>query len=174
MANIDSPHGCRQIGHIFGVQPEVQEYTKPSSYGTALLIGDVVTQVTAGTLEILTTPGTTVSTGVNLNYGAASTATTHLVYSDPFTLYEAQDNSDTDGFVLADAGGNVNIECSAGSSVTKISGHELDESTHSTTATLDFHLRKLYAHPNNEYGAWGRWEIAFNMHRAATGTVGLG
>jgi hypothetical protein len=152
----------------------LSEYIKVVGYGTALFIGDVVTQVTAGGLEILTTPGTTVPTGVNANYGAASTATTHYVYSDPFTIFEGQDDGDTDGFALADMGSNANVVTGTGNSVTKISGHEIDEGTINTTNSLDLHIRRLFPYPGNNYGeSNGDFEVCFNSHRAHGLTVGL-
>jgi hypothetical protein len=91
-----------------------------------------------------------------------------------------QDNSDTDGFAAADAGGNVDIEfttVAVASNAAKISINELDESTMSTTSTLQCHLRRLYnyadASGSNAYGAWSRWEVSFNNHRRTTGVVGL-
>jgi hypothetical protein len=176
MANIDNPHGFAPIGHLFGVDPEVAEFNKVVGYGTAIFINDSVHRVADGSIEATATnftPGTTNVSGVALNYGALSTATTHLVIVDPFEVYEAQDNNDTDGFTAADLGLNVNLEANAGSTTTKQSGHELDESTAAVTATLDLHLMKLLAIANNAHGAWGRYEVTFNKHRYHSGSAGI-
>ncbi len=178
MANIDNPHGLRCIGHMFGVQPEIEQMDKDAS-GGVLYQNDTVVQETDGNITI-GAAGAAIS-GVNTNYGKTGEASTHLVIVDPFAIFEAQDNNDTDGFDSADRGGNVDIEFTTAvvaSNPSKISLNELDESTFSTTATLQCHLRKLYSYQDahngaNAYGANGRWEVSFNNHRRMTGVVGL-
>jgi len=175
MANVDNPHGFRVIGHMFGVSPEVESMSKDASEGTALFINDLIVQETDG--NIAKGAASAALSGVNLNHGAASTLTTHLIVCDPWVIGEMQDNSATDGFAAADAGGNLDAEFNAGSATTKISGHELGEASFSTTNTLQFHLRRLYNYADasgaNAYGGWGRWEVSFNNHRRTTGVVGL-
>jgi len=178
MANVDNAHGMRIIGHMFGVGPEVEQMDKDSG-GGVLYVNDVIVQETDGNIAI-GAAGAAVS-GVNLNYGATGVASTHLVVVDPFIIGEMQDNNDTDGFAAADRGGNVDIEfttAAVASVPTKISLNEMDESTFSTTNTLQLHLRRLYNYADafngaNAYGAFSRWEVSFNNHRRATGVVGL-
>lgn len=176
MPNTDDPHGLRPVGHMFGVQPEIEIMDKDASGGN-LFIGDVVVQETDGNITI-GAAGAAVS-GVNLNFSATGVASLkaddkgHMVVVDPMTVFEAQDNGETDGFAAADAGGNVEIEFTAGSTLTKRSGNELDESTLATTATLQLHLRRLFPIQNNALGANGRWEVSFNNHRRLGLTAGL-
>jgi hypothetical protein len=68
---------------------------------------------------------------------------------------------------------NVNLELNAGSALTQLSGHELDESTAATTNTLDVKLLRLFGSPDNAYGAYGRYEIVFNKHRMANAIAGV-
>lgn len=174
MANVDNPHGLSNLGRtLAGGMPTIESFVKAVGFGTALFIGDAIARAADGTIDKTITPGTTLFSGVNLNYGAASTATDHLVVTSPDALFECQDNNDTDGFVAADMGLNVNLELNAGSAVTQLSGHELDESTIQTTATLDVKLIRKYDVPGNEYTAWGRYEIMFNKHRMAPSMVGV-
>ena len=91
----------------------------------------------------------------------------------PDCLYEAQDNADTDGFAAADLGLNVNLELNAGSSTTKISGHELDESTVDVTASLDVHMIELFNVPDNAHGSHARIVVMFNKHRMNPVAVGV-
>lgn len=177
MANPDNPHGLRCIGHMFGVQPEIEQMDKDAS-GGVLYQNDTIVQETDGNITI-GAAGAAIS-GVNTNYGATGVASTHLVIVDPFAIFEAQDNNDTNGFDSADRGGNVDIEfttAAVASNPLKISLNELDESTFQTTNTLQCHLRKLYSYQDasgaNAYGANGRWEVSFNNHRRMTGQVGL-
>lgn len=173
MPNVDNPHGLRPLYRLGGGNPAVEEFDKVVGYGTAIFIHDAVNRVADGSIEVSATPGTTLWSGVALNHGAASTATKHLVLVDPSMVFEAQDNDDTDGLAAEDMGLNINIEKGAGSATTKISGHELDESTLDVTNSLDLHVLKLLAVPDNDYGEHARVEVMFNKHRLAPGVVGV-
>lgn len=175
MANVDNPHGLQLCcGRNYdGGEPVVKWFKKVVGYATAIFNGDAVNRVADGSIEVSATPGTTAYTGVSLNHGAASTLTQHAVVVSPSSLFEAQDNSDTDGFAEADMGLNVNLELNAGSATTKLSGHELDESTATTTNSLDVHMHELFGVPDNAYGAWSRIVVTFNKHRAGLVTAGV-
>jgi hypothetical protein len=170
MANLDNPHGLRCIGTMHGGPPETDQFSKVVGYGTAIFRGDAVNQVADGSIEASATPGTTLYSGVALNYGAASTATDHGVIVDPFAIFEAQ----ADGaLAAADMGLNANLVLTAGSATTKISKHQINSATENTTATLDVKLRKKLNVPDNEWGAYVRIEIVFNKHRAAFAVAGV-
>jgi hypothetical protein len=174
MANADHPYGLRSLGFtIEGGCPFVDEFTKLVGYGTAVFPGDAVNQVASGDIEVSATPGTDDYTGVALDYGAASTATTHRVIVSPGCLFTCQDNNDTDGFALADRGLNGNIELNAGDATKLLSGHELDESSLNTTVTLDLHCHDKLNVPDNAYGANCRVVVTFNKHRMAPDQVGV-
>ena len=175
MSNVDNPHGLRPLGwNLGGGPPIIQYFDKDASEGAAIFMFDAVNREADGNIEANSaTPGTTNYSGVSLNHGAASTLTSHAVIISPDALYEAQDNADSDGFDAADMGLNVNLELNAGSSTTKQSGHELDESTLNTTDTLDVHVLALLAIPDNAYGSHGRFEIVFNKHRMNPSRVGV-
>ena len=175
MANVDNPHGLRPLMRtIEGGFPEIRTFDKDASEAAAIFIWDAVNQEADGNIEANSaTPGTTRFTGVSLNHGAASTLTSHSVIVSPGAIFEAQDNSDTDGFTAADMGLNVNLELNAGSATTFISGHELDESTVNTTATLDIKMLQLLNVPDNAAGAWSRVEVRFNKHRMSPEVAGV-
>jgi hypothetical protein len=174
MPNTDNPHGLRPLMRtLAGGLATIEPFTKAASYGTALFMWDAVARAADGTIDKAITPGTTAYSGVNLNYGAVSTLTDHLVVTSPDALFEAQDNNDTDGLAEADMGLNCNIELNAGSALSQISGHELDESTAATTSSLDVKLLRKWDVPNNAYGSFARIEIVFNKHRMAPATAGV-
>lgn len=180
MANTDAPHGCRMIGTTHGGPPLIENFNKLAAYATAIFRQDVVHQkagdATSGAIiEPFTsaTPGTTDISGVAINHGAASVLTEHAVYVDPNARFEAQDNNDTDGFTAANNGLNGNIEANAGSTATRLSGHELDESTFATAAARDVHLLRLFKAVGNAYGSWARVEFIFNHHRRANNIAGV-
>ena len=174
MANVDNPHGLRPLMRAFGGGAAgIEPFSKVVGYGTALFQFDAVNRVADNSIEASATPGTTLYSGVNLNYGAASKATEHLVITDPDVLFEAQDNSDPTGFVLADMGLNANLELNAGSAITQISGHEINLTGAAVTASLDVHLMRKLDVPDNAYGPHCRVEIMFNKHRMAKAAVGV-
>jgi hypothetical protein len=156
-----------------GGHPLIEKFTKLVGYGTAIFPGDAVNQVASGDLEVSATPGTTLYSGVALDYGAASKATEHLVIVSPGAYFVAQDNNDTDGFAAAERGLNANLELNAGSASKQISGHETDESTYNTTATLDVHLYDKLNVPDNAYGAYCRIVLTFNKHRRNPAVAGV-
>jgi BioD-like phosphotransacetylase family protein len=173
MANVNNPHGLRPIGTIHGGGFEVEEFSKVVGYGTAIFIFDAVNRVADNSIEASATPGTTRYSGVALNFGAASTATTHLVITDPLCLFEAQDNNSTDGIAAADLGLNANLVLTAGDTTNQQSKHQIDEATAAVTATLDVKLRRLFNVPDNAHGANARIEIQFNKHRMTAEVAGV-
>lgn len=174
MANRDNPHGLAPLmRNLSGGCPSVSQYVKDVSMATAIFINDVVNREDDGNLSPGGTPGTTTYQGIALNHGAALTRSNHLVIDDPTALFEAQDDADTDGFAEADMGLNCNLVFGAGSAVTQISGHELDEGTINTTNTLDVKLLRLLEAPDNAYGSHSRIEVLINKHRLNPGLAGV-
>lgn len=182
MANNNFPHGLRPLGvALSGGAPVFEEFTKASGYGTAIFRYDAVNRVADGTIEASASPGTTLYTGVSMNYGVLSTETKHTVCTSPDALYEAQDdgstytapNPDTVGINSQDAGMNANLVLTAGDTTTKQSKHQIAASTLAVTATLDVHILGLLNVPDNDWGQYARCEIVFNKHRMAPASVGV-
>lgn len=170
MANVDNPHGLLPVYSMGGGPLQLEELSKAATYAVALYPGDAVARVADNTLQIPATPGTTRITGVNLGWGAASKATTHLVVVDPLQVFEAQ----ADGSLLeADMGLNANLLYGAGDATTLKSGHEINSATEDVTATLDVHLLKKLDLPDNAYGDYVRLEVLINKHRMASDAVGV-
>jgi hypothetical protein len=170
MANSDNPYGLQYMSMNRGFPPRIRTHIKIATYGTAIFQNDAVHEVNgaatsdpAAAIEpwASATPGTTIPLGVALNYGAASTKTRHHVIVDPDAEYHAQDNDDTDGFVIADMGQRCNIEANAGSTTTGFSGHELDESTLHVSDAKDVLLLRLYPDPLNAFGEHARIIVKF-------------
>lgn len=182
MANRDNPHGFKPTMRTLAGGPgasTVQAH-KLAGYGTALFINDAITRVAAGVkysmaISAAITPGTTPIAGVNLTYGGASLATEHVIIpAAGEQVFEAQDNGDTDGVGFADLNKNFNIELNAGNASTKVSGHEIDESTIAVTATLDGKITGFWRTANNLVGSnFVRCEVIFNRKQFADQTVGL-
>jgi hypothetical protein len=171
MANVNAPFGFRHLYNQGGGSPWVQTFNKLVGYATALFVGDVVYQVASGRdLQHAGTPGTTLPSGVNLQYGAASTATTHTVIVDPRAIFIGQ----ADGSLLeADMGLNANVVLGSGSATTLQSGDQINSATEAITGTLDVHLLQKYPTSNNDYGANVVLECTFNIHRMHPASVGV-
>jgi hypothetical protein len=173
MANNNNPHGLRPLGiSLSGGPAMLDSLSKASGYGTAIFTYDAVNRVADGSIEASATPGTTLYSGVALNYGAASTATDHLVVISPDALYEAQVD-DATGFTAAEMGLNANLLLTAGNATTKVSKHTINHTGVDVTATLDVHLLGLLNVPDNAFGGYARIEICFNKHRMAPAAVGV-
>lgn len=174
MANRDNPHGFRPLMRSVtgGPGAAAMPAHKLVGYGTALFINDVVTRVASGTkptqaISAAITPGTTVIAGVNLIYGAASTATDHIIIPAPFQVFEAQ----IDTAAAADLNKNAAIVLTAGNTGTKISKHSLNGIA--TTNTLDCHVVGIQRSPDNDFGAFARLEIIFNRCQLTDQAVGI-
>lgn len=158
---------------IGGGAPFIDEFQKAASYATALFRYDAVNRVADNTIDTSATPGTTLYSGVVLDRGAASTATTHHVIVSPDALFESQCSGAT-GLLAADMGLNANLILSGGgNAVTGQSGHQIDTTTLAATATLDMHLLGLFNVGDNAFGPYARIEVMFNKHRMAPGVAGV-
>lgn len=173
MANINSPHGCFPLGiNLAGGAPTIEEFTKVVGDGQAIFRYDPVARVAGGAISAASiSPGTTLYSGVALDYGALSTATTHKVITSPDALYEAQ--GDSTGVAAANLGLNANLALNAGDATTKKSGAVINHVGIAVDATLDVHLLRLFANADNVAGAYARVEIVFNKHRMAPASVGV-
>lgn len=174
MANPNAPYGFPPICKSkVGGPVQLNSYVKGSGVGTAIFQNDVVS-IVAGGITPGGTPGTSLYTGVALNYGAASTATSHLVVDDPFQLFEGQEDGVSSALVDAsDVRLNCNFLFSSGDTLLKRSKHQLDGSTAAGTSSLDAKIDHLIADPSNQWGTYARFAIQFNKHdRVTTGTTG--
>lgn len=172
MPNVNNPHGFSPVGYVLGGgPPALVQFSKAASYGTALYPGDLVHQVADGTIESNSaTPGTTRYSGVNLNWGPASTKTEHLVIVDPKCVFEAQAN----GPIAADdLGLNANALLGAGDAAALKSGHQINASTKNTTASLDLKLLRLHPVAGNEFGEYARIQVVINKHRLNPEVAGV-
>jgi len=172
MSNTNNPHGLLPLGlTIGGGAVFIEEFQKAVGYATALFRYDAVNRVADGSIEASATPGTTFYSGVTMNRGAASLATSHAVIVNPDALYEVQ--CGVAGLLVTDMGLNANLVLNAGDAVTGRSGHIINTAGADVTNTLDVHLLQLFNVQGNAYGPYARIEVMFNKHRMAPATVGV-
>lgn len=174
MANADRPNGLHPVRHLMGSPIVANEYSVDSSNATAIFPGDVVIMEADGKIAPYTGTGggnvlgvmaglKDVSGNLSLQYLAASTAGTVLVYDDPYIIFEAQEDDGGTALAATSVGANVDLLATAGSTTTQNSRHELDRSTIATT-TAQCRLLRLVPRVDNAYGDWARWEVILNEH----------
>lgn len=182
MANVNNPFGFRPaMRTTAGGQVSAVAAHKLVGYGTALFINDVVTHAASGTkptacIDAAITPGTTPVLGVNLIWGAASTATDHaVILAENGAVFVCQgDGTGATFLVAASLSKTANIALTAGNATLKLSKHSLSETSLATTATLDLRVRKLFESPDNALGQYARVEVTFNNTMASTQVAGAG
>ena len=167
MANKDAAFGMKPVRMIGGAPYTggQSRYRIAANYGTSIFQGDMVAQVTGGTVEIHADGGTVTVVGVFngcmytdptsgeqvfSNYYPASTNASDLIafiIDDPDVVYEVQAD---DTFPVTDLFGNFDIVyTSAGSTKTGISGSELDVTTGATNTNLPIKAIDISEDPNN-------------------------
>lgn len=179
MANANVPRGLIPYRNFAGQYETgaIGVYYVPSSYGTALYIGDPVDIVSASD-DAIGTPAVQLATvgspilGVMVGiidggpegaiitvtqdkpiYHQASTAGYIAVLEDPNALYWVQDDASTQAVApKLWAGKNADLVAAAGSTVTGFSGWQLAASTVATTNTLDVKIIRPLQEADNVIG----------------------
>lgn len=208
MANNNSPFGFRPVARVGGAPFSTVVYGKPSADTHTIFIGDVVQKKSyaqgsgqialpesvGGTMYLPTiqtgyqgTPGTGPWLGVTMNYGAASTATVHMVNDEVDCIFMAQNNGAANTHSEFPAGetifttspgagknANIDIATNTGSTTTKLSGMMVDNAGVFTTNTLDLRILKVSTiSPNVEGTAYPILEVLINNHFFAPNTAGV-
>lgn len=186
MANIDAPRGFEPIQPNGGSVP-TRRYQITASYATALYLNEPVAQVAGGGIERATAgAGNPIlgsiqgflkdGTGPQSYFPASSTGTWYAeVADDPGQHFVIQEDGAVTPLTAADRGGNVNIIFThAGSTVTGISGAEIDSDSVNTTANFQVRLVDIVDSPDNAIGANAKWIVKINNHQGAPGIVGVG
>jgi hypothetical protein len=192
MANPDYRFGFRPIGHANG-SPWNGRTTRcyvPSGDSTAMFIGDPVVlagsadaDATAPTVTVATagntnpiagvvtsfepvTPGGHGNVNLQIEYRPASTAMYCNVVLDPSVLYEIQGDSATT-IAATDVGSNFDfIATHTGSTLTGLSGMELDSSAKATTSTYQLRLMGASKNPSNDITTVNAvWVVKINLNQ---------
>ena len=186
MANTDTPRGLRPVRHRNGApyNGAANLYFIPATDGTAVFLGDAVKLAGSADAEGVPTVaqaaagdticGVVVGFEANrdnlaLTYRVASTARYVWVADDPDLVFEIQEDSDGGALAAADVGNNADIIVGSGSTVTGLSGMELDSNTKGT-ATATLRIMRLVPRADNEIGTNAMWEVMINEHRFTTTT----
>lgn len=200
MANVDSPFGLRPVRYLSGApwNGQVRRYLLPSSDTSNRFIGDPVTlggDAGAAGLFVNGIPAqglATIAIGVagapwlgaivgfevnpsrlDIVYGLASTNRIALIADDPSIIFEVQEVSGGTALLSSEVGLNANGVAGTGSTITGLSGWELNNSGENTTATLNLKILGLVQREDVEYGEHQKWEVLINDHIFRNGILGI-
>ena len=192
MANKDAAFGMKPVRMIGGgaYTGGQSRYRIAANYGTSIFQGDMVAQVTGGGIEVHADGGTVPIVGVfngvqytdpttkeqvYSNYYPASTNASDLiafVIDDPNVVYEVQADA---AFPVADLFGNFDIVySSSGSTVTGISGAELEVSTGATGTSLPIKVIDISEDPENSDVASANTNVLVVIQNSIYGVKGAG
>ena len=203
MANANIPAGLTPIKNSPFVEIPKNSYYIPASYGTALFIGDPVVKTgTSNTSSVLgngklypagslpeinkATAGDAnaitgviigfeaISSNLTLNYNPASTERVAIVADSPHQEFMIQEETAGTPLAATSVGLNANlVYAESGSTVTGLSGAELDTSTPATDASFQLKIKRLIDAPENAIGQHAKWLVFINNHTEANGKVGI-
>ena len=192
MANKDASFGMRPV-KMMGGSPwtgGTSRYRIAANYGTAIYTGDMVMQVTGGTVEIHADGGTVPIVGVfrgcqytdptsgeqvfSAYYPASTNASDIIAFivDDPNVVFEIQAD---DTFPIADLFGNFDIVYTNSSSTQSgLSGAELDVTTGATTAGLPLKAIDISEDPDNSDIATANTNVLVVIQNHICGQKGAG
>lgn len=193
MANVNAPAGMLPVRYASGApySGAANVYYVPASDATALFRGDPViiagsadangvpsvTRATAGTAGRITgvVVGIVPSPSITTQHRPASTECYVLVADDPTLLFEIQEDAVGGALAAADVGLNADLVAGAGSTVTGLSGFQLDSSTKAVTATLQLRIVGFAQRQDNEIGANAKVLVRINLptETGASGSTGV-
>lgn len=192
MANVDAPSGFKPVQHRNGApyNGAFRLYSTATGDDTAIYIGDPVilsgTSQTingqiysdvdqAATGDVITgvVVGVLPVTQDSTRYRAAATQRLLMVADDPGLVFEIQEVSGGTALTANDIGLNANFVVAAGSTVTGLSGVELNNATEATANTLDVHILGIATREDNAVGEHCKWLVTINRHQFANQVAGV-
>jgi len=189
MANKDAIYGLRPVDALGSASADfrVGRYFIPATDTTAVFVGDLVklagsadtdgvptvTQAATGNAMVGAVVSVEPTTRESKVYREASTARYVLVADDPNQIFAVQEDSVGGAMAAADVGLNAEITVGSGSTVTGLSGVELDSSTKATTTTHDLGIIGLLRKVDNEIGTNAEWLVRINNHQYTKNATGV-
>ena len=192
MANQDAAFGMRPLKMVGGqaFHGGQSRYRIAANYGTSIFQGDMVAQVTGGTVEVHADGGTVPIVGVFngcrytdpttkketfSNFYPASTNAADIeafIIDDPMVVFEIQAAI---AFPVADLLGNFDVVyTTAGSTVTGISGAELQVTDGGTATTLPLKVIDISQDPENSDVASAHTNVLCVIENHIFGVKGAG
>ena len=190
MANVDGKYGLAL--HEDNSQSNLMLCVIPSGDGTATFVGDAVVLLDANAIKINGGPYAmavaqaaatnpifgvvmgfqqhTVASGMDLGrrHRPASTSMYCLVKpAHPLDIYRIQCDDDTETIAASDIGCNADIVVGSGSTITGLSGMELDSNTTAATAGLQLRVVGFVDRPSNQVGV-SKQDVLVTINQSQT------
>ena len=191
MANADKPSGLTPRCHRSGApyNGAFTVYDIPASDGTALFIGDPVIMVgtgdstgkyngviqaaTGGVICGVVVGFEPLYSNLETKHRLASTNRKVFVCDNPDVLFSIQEVSGGTALATTAIGLNVDFVVAAGSTISGLSGVELNNATEATTNTLDLKIHRLLNVGDNALGEHAKWLVSINRHQFANQVAGI-
>lgn len=199
MANVDGKYGLAL--HEDNSQSNLITCIIPSGNATATFVGDAVKLLDADAAKINGGPYAmavaqcaatdpiygvvmgfqqhTVASGMDLGrrHRPASTAMYVMIKpAHPLDVYRIQADDDTETLAASDIGCNADLVVGSGSTITGLSGMELDSNTTAATAGLQVRVVGFVDRPSNEIGV-SKQDVLVTINQSQTfndaGTAGV-
>jgi hypothetical protein len=173
MANTNNANGfLPAMNPNNGSGQPIKTYFDLSSTNTEIGIGTPVTS-SSGVIDIATAGTGNPLIGIAAEYKAANSGGKIAVWADPNQYFVAQTDDGT-GTATSVAAAQANCNFIGTGVSNGRSTSELDESSATTGATLQFKLLFLEKSSSNAYGEFNRWVVKINNHQLGshTGTAG--
>lgn len=192
MANVDQPSGFLPVRHLNGNPYNGQFNMYFVSDANAMWIGDAVKS--SGSADTLGKYGTVVRAAAgnairgvvigfsNTPYLAANVEDLSMAYrlasvemyvavaDDPDLIFEAQEDNLNDTLEAGDVGSIVNLVATTGSTLTGISGMEIDSSEGGDISANTFLVLGLVDRPDNVLGTYAKWNVYPLLHELRNST----
>lgn len=195
--NTNAPQGLVPVRYMDGkaYDGKVNRYPLASGYATAIGKGDPVVTLADGTVGIgvagtqcrgvldhVSYVGANGVPVVQNNWVASTTVMANTVpyayvADDPYLLFDVQETDGASGagtpLALADRGLNINFVIGA-PNTQGISTSSINNTTESTTSTLNLKIVDLSDYPGNAVGNYANWLVTWNTHQLkSVGTAGV-
>lgn len=132
-----------------------------------------VARAATGDVMVGVVVGVKPDTQDSLRYCAASTLREIYVADDPDLVFEIQEGSSGTALTANDIGLNVDFVVATGSTVTALSGTQINNATEATTNTLDLHLLDVVKREDNAIGYSCKWLVTINRHQYSNQVAGI-
>jgi hypothetical protein len=187
VANPNNLFGFRPINRESGAPFFSHQYGKAAADTKAIFMNDLVIKAATSVPDPTglgnpcpgitsgqnATPGTTLWQGSSINFGAASTLTTHLVVDALDTNYIAQVDGALAVTTASHVGKNANVVTGTGNALTKQSTFGVANGSIATTAGLDLRIIRVSNINPNAEGANAIVEVTILKSEFAQGSAGV-
>lgn len=192
MANPDRPSGLSPVRYLSGApyNGAVNYYATATGDGTAIFLGDPVKlsgtsqtingqvlpdvdQAATGDVIVGVVVGVLPVTAESTIYRVGSTTRILMVADDPNLVFEIQEVSGGTPLTANDIGLNADFVVGSGSTVTGMSGVELNNVGEADTNTLDLKITGFVNRVDNAIGENAKWLVRINRHQYVNQVAGV-